>query len=129
MAPYNDHDAATTVEIEDAQSEYDVVVSYDVRSTTDDSSAAHYAMRIEARVWLVDENGKKVGNQDFYRGTIDVAEDGSWQHAVSGRSTFVGLPKGVYSLYVVDSTVMDGWRGHPQREYRNMRLTVRKLAS
>jgi hypothetical protein len=124
LAPYNDRDAATAVEIEGTQSEYDVVVSYDVRSVTDEFSAAHYTMSMEARIWVVGENGERVRNLDCYRGRIDVAKDGSWQHAVSGRSAFVGLPKGVYSLYVVDSTAMDGWRGYPQREYRDMYLRV-----
>jgi hypothetical protein len=56
-----------------------------------------------------------------------VAHDGSWQHTVSGRSTVVGLPEGVYGLKVVDYTEMYGYRGNPRREYRNMRLTVTKL--
>lgn len=124
LAPYNDRDAATTVEIKDAKDAYDVVVSYEVQSVTDEYSDAFYTMSMEARVWIVDEDGEVIKNLDLYRGTIDVTqEDGSWQHAVSGRCTFIGL-EGVYNLKVVDYTEMHGYRGNPHRTYRNMRLRV-----
>lgn len=126
VAPYNDHDVATTVEIENPESEHDIVVSYEVQSVTDEFSAAFYTMSLEARVWVMDGGGKRVKNLDFYRGTIDVSQDGSWEHAISGRCTFVGLPKGIYGLKIVDYTAMDGYRGHPRREYRHMRLRVVK---
>lgn len=127
IAPYNNLEPAITVELKDAQDTYEVIVSYEVQSTTDPGQFSNVSgtMSIEARVWAIDEGGKIIRNLDFYRGTIDVTDDGSWQHAVSGRCTFVGL-EGTYGFKVVDYTAMYGSRGSPRREYSNMHLSIVK---
>ncbi len=107
-------------------------------------------MQMDTAVHVLDEGGKSLRMLDVAMGTIEIQEDGSWQHEVAGSTHLLGLPEGIYGLNVVDAVyVLLDFRGtntdqypalkgvttdapvdlrsNTHREYRDMRLTARRL--
>lgn len=117
------NDPAAHLEVEDADDAYLVALSYEAQATTERSSQRK-VMEIETRVRVLNEDGDMVRQLAIYTGSGELSEEGSWRHTVSGSSTLLGLPEGVYGLHVFDYVRMVGSRDNGLREYRNMRLRV-----
>jgi hypothetical protein len=125
IVPFNHAEPATTIDVENKDDEFDVVVSYEVESVADHYSATAWTINLETRVQVLDDNGEPITSARIDKGETKIDDDGSWQHTVTGRSALVGLAKGKYDLRVVDYfTTTLGHRHKPQREYRNMRMRV-----
>jgi hypothetical protein len=125
-----ENEPTATLTVEDAGDAYTVAVSYEVQATTP-YSMQRQVMDIETRVQVVGKDGGVVRDLSVYSGSGEFSgpEAGTWRRAVSGSSTLMGLPQGVYSLHVLDYVNMVGARDNGQREYRNMRLRVSKMAT
>jgi hypothetical protein len=144
-------DPVATIEVEDAGDDLLISVSYKVRG---DGWAHHIAgawgVQMDTGVHVLDAEGQPVRVLPVDMGWIEIREDGSWQHDVAGSGHLLGLPEGVYGLNVLDVTdVFLDFRGtnthaysalkdvardapvdlrsNTRREYRDMRLSVRKL--
>lgn len=159
MVPYKPYDndsayfsdPAATIEVQDANEDILVSVSYKVRGDgwTNPVSGA-WGTDMHTFVQVLDEQGKPARNLYMHLAHIYIAEDGSWRHEATGGGHLLGLPKGVYGLNVidladvrfdfrhtntdmypalkdVDTSKLVDLRADTRREYSDMRLTARGL--
>ena len=130
IVPFNGTEPAATIEVQGAENEYDVAVSYRVESVAGQYSAVAWTITLETRVQVLDDSGEPITSVGIDKADTKIDDDGSWQHAVTGHSTLIGLPKGVYALRVVDYlTTTLGSRYEARRDYRDMRLRVTRKAT
>ncbi len=118
-------DPAATIEVEDAENDYLVVVDYEVRAENQPHPEGRYPMQIDVGVRVLSDDGQAARDLGVHSGVVWVPEDGRWQHTVHGNEILSGLPEGVYGINVFDILdVPTDFRENARREYRDMRLRV-----
>jgi hypothetical protein len=133
--PLNLNEPVASIEVEGVDDIFIFAFSYEVHSPERQIFRTGPGMRFEVWLEVRNENGKQVRqpivySQDGpsldplpfeYIGRDDVPN--SWRVTDSSSHTLHDLPTGQYTLNLIERMA----RHLGTREYRNMRLTVRKL--